>query len=154
MLVVESSVSMLTAGFHQSIFWCAALISRPVLIHPHPPSAPSRPVSGRSAAMRWRWSWQTARGASHCPGRRCRGWTPRASVKWKTWLTSPAWTRPRCCTTWERDTTPAWSMWGFPIGRQQVAQVVSGTDSRMSTWVQVQTVCMNMLAVSFSGVSL
>lgn len=104
MLMLESSVLLCT------------LLSPPhlsVIIHPHPSSALSRPVSGRSAATRWRSSWQTARGASLCPGRRCRGWTPRASVKWRTWPTSPASTRPRCCTTWGRDTTPAWSMWGL-----------------------------------------
>lgn len=33
-------------------------------------------------------------------------------------------------------------------------RAVSGTDSRTSTCMQIQTVCMNMLAVSFSGASL
>lgn len=71
----------------------------------------SLPASERSAAMRWRWSWQTASGGWPCPGRRCSVWTLRASAKWRTWPTSPASMKRRCCTTWERDTTLAWSMW-------------------------------------------
>lgn len=71
----------------------------------------SRPAFGRSAATRWRWSSQTASGSWPCPGRRCSGWTRHASVRWRTWPTSPASTRPPCCITSEKDTTRAWSMW-------------------------------------------
>lgn len=65
----------------------------------------------KSAAMRWRSSSQTASGGSLCPERRYSGWTPHVSAKWRTWLTSPASTKHLCSTTYERDTTPAWSMW-------------------------------------------
>lgn len=71
----------------------------------------SRPAFGKSAVTRWRWSSQTARGSWLCPGRRCSAWTRRASVRWRTWPTSPASTRPLCCTTSESDTTRAWSTW-------------------------------------------
>lgn len=43
-----------------------------------------------------------------------RRWTHPNSTRWRTWRSSPAWTRPLCCTTSRRDITPGSSMW---VGR-------------------------------------